>query len=201
MSEGVIEKVAKMLGKRPAQLTSEDLRLNLMTLKRRVEEYERDAVAAETSALANRAKAFSPDTTSSDGARLLRQAQADKLKAERMAGFAGTFMAQLGNISALETTMQIADDMKNVGLISSSSSVTDLQKSMDKMQMEIDQLVSSSDRLGEAMNIAFSQFNTESVDVKEVTDDLAKLMEEYRKEPDPAKKAALQKEIYAKVGL
>lgn len=203
MSEGVIEKAAKMLGKKPAQLTSEDLRLNLMTLKRRVEEYERDAVAAEASSLANRAKAYNLDSgvTPADAARFIRQAQADKLKAERMAGFAGTFMTQLGNISALVTTMQIADDMKNVGLISSSSSVADLQKSMDKMQMEIDQLVSSSDRLGEAMNIAFSQFNAGAGNVAETKDELEELMKVFREEKDPVKRAEIQRKIDVKLGL
>ena len=201
MSEGILEKVADILGKKPAQLTAEDLRLNLQTLKRRVEEYERDAVAAEAAALANRAKAYSPDVSSADGARLLRQSQADKMKAERMAGFASTFMAQLGNVSSLVTTMQIADDMKNVGLINSSSSVADLQKSMDKMQLEIDQLVSSSERLGEAMNIAFSQFNKGSADVKEEKDELETLLAKYKSESDPVKKAELQKKIDVRMGI
>lgn len=202
MSEGILEKVADILGKKPAQLTAEDLRLNLQTLKRRVEEYERDAVAAEAAALANRAKAYnSPDVSSADGARLLRQSRADKMKAERMAGFASTFMAQLGNVSSLVTTMQIADDMKNVGLINSSSSVADLQKSMDKMQLEIDQLVSSSERLGEAMNIAFSQFNKGSADVKEEKDELETLLAKYKSESDPVKKAELQKKIDVRMGI
>ena len=187
--------IAALFGKRPSQLTTADVHAKIPALKRKAEEYEKQAIAAEASALENRAKAFSPDTKSADRARLMRQSNQDAQRAKTFAGFAGTFLTQLGHCTALETTMQIADEMKEVGLINSDVSVMDWQTAMDTMQDEIQRIIATNQKLGDVMGSVLAETTP---DGDEVVDELDRLFARYEAEKDPKKKAEIQRIIESK---
>lgn len=193
--ETIVDKIAGILGMKSSDIRLKDVHAKMPALKRKAEEYEKQAVAAETASLENRAKAFSPDTAAADRARLMRQSQQDALRAKSLSGFAGTFLTQLGNFTALETTMQIAEEMKNVGLITSEISATDWQGAMDTMQDEIQKMITVSQNLGNAMGSVLADVQTGGEDI---TDELNQLFAKYEAETDPVKKAEIQKIIEAK---
>lgn len=193
--ETIVDKIAGILGMKSSDIRLKDVHAKMPALKRKAEEYEKQAVAAETASLENRAKAFSPDTAAADRARLMRQSQQDALRAKSLSGFAGTFLTQLGNFTALETTMQIAEEMKSVGLITSEISATDWQGAMDTMQDEIQKMITVSQNLGNAMGSVLADVQTGGEDI---TDELNQLFAKYEAETDPVKKAEIQKIIEAK---
>ena len=196
MSEtSLVDRIAVSLGIKPSQLKTADVHAKIPALKRKAEEYEKQAVAAETSSLTNRAKAFSPDTPAADRAQLMRQSTIDAQRAKTLSGFAATFIAQLGHFSALETTMQIADEMKEVGLINSNITAVDWQNAMDTMQDEIQRMISTSQKLGDVMSSVLSDTPTSGA---EVADELNLLFAKYEAEKDPIKKAEIQKLIETK---
>lgn len=193
--ESLVDKLAVSLGIKPAQLKTSDVHAKIPELRRKAEDYEKQAVAAESSALENRAKAFSPDTPAADRARLMRQSTQDAQRAKTLAGFASTFITQLGHFTALETTMQIADEMKEVGLISSKTSAVDWQKAMDTMQDEIQCMISTTQKLGDVMGSVLRESTSAETDV---SDELDRLFAQWQAESDPDKKAEIQRQIEAK---
>ena len=194
-NESIVDKIAQALGVKASQIKTSDIHAKIPNIKRKAEEYEKQAVAAETSSLANRAKAFSPDTPAGERAQLMRQSTIDAQRAKTLAGFAGTFLTQLGHFTALETTMQIADEMKEVGLINSDVSAMDWQKAMDTMQDEIQQMIATTQKLGDVMG---SVLTDPSSGGTELVDELNQLFAKYEAETDPVKKAEIQRQIEAK---
>ena len=193
--ETLVDKIAISLGIKPAQLKTADVHAKIPSLRRTAEDYERQAVAAEAASLENRAKAFSPDTPAADRAKYMRQSSMDAQRAKTLAGFAGTFLTQLGNYTALETTMQIADEMKSVGLLSSDVSAMDWQKAMDSMQSEIQRIIATNQKLGDVMGSVLSE---SSSDAANVADELDALFKKWEAETDPVKKAEIQRIIDTK---
>jgi len=194
--ENFVEQIAVSLGIKQAQLKTADVHAKIPALKRKAEEYERNAVALEDASLANRAKAFSPETPASERASLMRQSTADAQKAKTMAGFAATFLTQLGQFVALETTMQIADEMKEVGLLGENVTVADWQSATDTMQDEIHRMIATSQKLGDVMSGVLTQNNADSGE--SVADELNALFARWEAETDPVKKAEIQKLIETK---
>ena len=193
--ETLVDKIAVSLGLKPAQLTTANIHEKMPALKRMAETYEKEAIALEASSLENRAKAFSPDTPAADRAHLMRQSSMDAQKAKTKANFASTFLTQLGHFTTLETTMQIVDEMKEVGLMKSNMSVTDWQGAMDTMQDDIQQILTTSQKLGDVMGSVLTETSSGGT---EIVDELDKLFAEYEAETDPVKKAEIQKKIEAK---
>lgn len=194
--ESFVEQIAVSLGIKQAQLKTADVHAKIPALKRKAEEYEREAVVLEGASLANRAKAFSPETPATERARLMRQSTADAQKAKTMAGFAATFLTQLGQFVALETTMQIADEMKEVGLLGENVTVADWQSATDTMQDEIQRMIATSQKLGDVMSGVLTQNNADAGE--SVADELNELFAKWEAETDPVKKAEIQKLIEAK---
>jgi len=193
--ETIVDKIAISLGIKASQLKTADVHAKIPALRRTAEEYEKKAVAAEASSLENRGKAFSPDTPAVDRARYMRQSTKDAQLAKTLAGFAGTFLTQLGHFTALETTMQIADEMKQVGLLSSDVSAMDWQNAMDTMQEEIQRIISTNQKLGDVMGSVLADSSSDGM---EVADELNELFAKYEAETDPVKKAEIQRTIEAK---
>ena len=177
--ERFIDKIATSLGIKPAQLKTADVHAKIPALRRMAEDYEKQAVAAEAASLENKAKAFSPDTPAADRAKFMRQSTMDAKQAKTLAGFAATFLTQLGNFTALETTMQIADEMKEVGLISSDVSAMDWQNAMDTMQSEIQRIIATNQKLGDVMGSVLSESSSDAADV---TDELNALFAKWEAE-------------------
>lgn len=194
--ETIVDKIAVSLGIKPAQLKTADVHAKIPALKRKAEEYEKQAVTAETAALTNRAKAFSPETAAAERAQLMRQSTMDAQRAKTLAGFAATFITQLGHFTALETTMQIADEMKEVGLINSDISAVDWQNAMDTMQDEIQQMIGTTQKLGDVMGSVLAQ--DASPVTSDTADELNQLFAKWEAETDPVKKAEIQRQIEAK---
>lgn len=193
--ETLVDRIAVSLGLKAAQLKTSDVHAKIPALRRKAADYEAKAVAAEESALKNRAKAFSPDTPAIERAKLMRQSTEDAKRAKVLAGFASTFLTQYGHFTALETAMQIADEMKEVGLISPTASITDWQGAMDSMQDEIEMMVESTKKLGDVMSCALSDTSDGKSDE---LDELNMLFAKYEAEKDPVKKAEIQRTIEAK---
>lgn len=193
----IFEEIAKILNKDKSQIELADVRTKVPALKATAERYGKQAIEAESSALVNRAKAFSPETPAVDRARLMRQAMMDAERAKTLSGFASTFLTQLGNFLALETTMQIANEMKEVGLISSDIKAIDWQNAMDTMQVEIQQMISVTQKLGHVMTGALSSSGNDGAGSQDV-DDLERLFRAWESEPDPLRKAEIQKQIEAR---
>ena len=198
VEETLVDRIAISLGIKPALLKTADIHAKIPALKRKAEEYEKQAIAAEKASLDNREKAFSPDTPAADRSQLFRQSSLDAQKAKTLANFAGTFLTQLGHFTALETTMQITDEMKEVGLVSSNVSITDWQNAMDTMQDEIQQIINSSQKVGDVMETVLMATPTSSSMEMEVKNELDRLFDKYNAETDPVKKAEIQKTIEAK---
>ena len=196
--ETLVDKIAISLGLKTAQLKTADVHAKIPALKRKAADYEAQAVAAEEAALKNRAKAFSPDTPDAERAKLMRQSTVDAQRAKTLAGFASTFLTQYGHFTSLETAMRIADEMKEVGLISSNASITDWQGAMDSMQDEIEMMVESTKKLGDVMSCALTDT---SVGKPDELDELNVLFAQWKAEKDPAKKAELQRKIEAKSNM
>ena len=91
--------------------------------------------------------------------------------------------------------MQIADEMKEVGLISADASAMDWQNAMDTMQDEIQRMISTTQKLGDVMGSVLSDSTPGGA---EVTDELNALFAKYEAETDPEKKAEIQRMIEAK---
>jgi hypothetical protein len=193
--ETLVDRIAVSLGLKAAQLRTADVHAKIPVLKRKAADYEAQAVAAEESALKNRAKAFSPDTPAAERAKLMRQSTSDAQRAKTLAGFASTFLTQYGHFSALETAMRIADEMKDVGLISSNASVNDWQGAMDSMQDEIEMMIESTKKLGDVMSCALT--DTSAGNPGEL-EELDRLFAQYEAEKDPVRKAEIQRKIEAK---
>ncbi len=193
--ESIVETIAVTLKLKPAQIKTADVHAKIPALKRMVEKYEKEAVAAEGASLANRARAFSPDTPAAERAQLMRQSTMDAQRAKMHATCAGTFLTQLGNFTSLETTMQIADEMKEVGLINSDASAMDWQNAMDTMQDEIQQMIATSQKLGDVMGSVLADSPTGGTDLVE---ELNQLFAKYEAETDPVKKEEIRKTIEAK---
>lgn len=186
----------KLFGDGATQLATADIHGKILALKRNVEKWEGQAVAAERSALVNREKAFSPDTPETERARLIRQSVIDTQNAKMLSGYAATFLTQFGHYTELETVMQIADEMKEVGLIDSDVSVVDWQKAMDTMQDEIQRIIATSQKLGDVMGSVLAQ-DSAAVGI-DMVDELDQLFAKWKSESDPAKKAEIQRQIEAK---
>lgn len=193
----VLEDIAKMLNKDKSQIKLCDISAKIPELKRKVESYRKEAVEAEAQSLAKRAKAFSPETPAADRASLMRHSGMDADKAKTLSGFASTLLAQLGNFEALETTMQIANEMKEVGLISPNVKAIDWQNAMDTMQVEIQQMITTTQKLGHVMTGALSPLNVNDSKSADI-DDLEQLFNAWENEPDPVKKAEIQRQIELK---
>ena len=189
----LVESVASGLGIRTDKLKLQDVQDKIPSIRHMAEKYEKQAVQAEKAALAARAKAYSPETPAGERARLMRGATETAGEAKRMAGFAATFLTQLGNYTALETTMRIVEQMKSVGLFGDRAGAVDWQAALDGMQVEIRRLTDMCDKLGEAMNGALSQSN--EAEAAPELDSLNALFAKWEKESDPVKKAEIQKEI------
>ena len=193
---GLVDRIAKLLNIKATQLKVADVHAKIPKLKRMVEEYEKQATDVEAAASECRRKAFSPDTPPTERAKLLNQSVVELKRAKTLAGFAGTFLTQLGHFSALETTMQVAGEMKEVGLIGSDVSIMDWQNAMDTMQDEIQRIVATSQKLGDVMGSVLAQ-EAASTD-EEAVDELNQLFAKWEAEPDPVQKAQIQKLIEAK---
>ena len=193
--ETLVDRIAVSLGIKTAQLKTADVHAKIPALKRKAADYEAQAVASEESALKNRAKAFSPDTPAAERAKLMRQSTVDAQRAKTLAGFAGTFLTQYGHFMARGTAMRIADEMKEVGLISPNASITDWQGAMDSMQDEIEMMVESTKKLGDVMSCALTDTSAGQSDE---LDELNVLFAQYEAEKDPAKKVEIQRKIEAK---
>lgn len=196
--KNILEEIAKALNKDRSQIQLADIQAKIPSLKTTADKYARQAVEAEAAALANKGKAFSPDVSAVDRAKFMRQAMMDANRAKALSGFAGTFVTQYGNFLALETTMQIANEMKEVGLIESDIKAIDWQNAMDTMQVEIQQMISTTQKLGHVMTGALSIDN--SIGSSE-EDELENLFKAWESEVDPVKKAEIQKQIESKTKL
>lgn len=196
--KNILEEIAKVLNKDRSQIQLADIQAKIPSLKTTADKYARQAVEAEAAALANKGKAFSPDVSAVDRAKFMRQAMMDANRAKTLSGFAGTFVTQYGNFLALETTMQIANEMKEVGLIESDIKAIDWQNAMDTMQVEIQQMISTTQKLGHVMTGALSIDN--SIGSSE-EDELENLFKAWESEVDPVKKAEIQKQIESKTKL
>lgn len=192
-ANNLVDQIAVGLGIRPDKLKIQDVQHKIPSIRQMADKYEKQALQAEKAALAARAKAYSPETPAGERARLIRSATESANEATRMAKFAGTFLTQLGNYTALETTMRIVEQMKEVGLFGDKAGAVDWQEALDGMQVEIRRLTDMCENLGNAMNGALSQSTTEESEPE--LDNLNALFEKWEKEPDPVKKAAIQKEI------
>lgn len=93
--------------------------------------------------------------------------------------------------------MQIANEMKEVGLISSDIKAIDWQNAMDTMQVEIQQMISVTQKLGHVMTGALSSTGNDGAGSQDV-DDLERLFRAWESEPDPLRKAEIQKQIEAR---
>ena len=69
---------------------------------------------------------------------------------------AGSLIAQVDYLTALETTMQIVDEMNEVGLIGYNSSSVDLQNAMATMPDEIQRMISVNQTFGEEKGDEFA---------------------------------------------
>ena len=165
MPGSIAEQIALTLNIKPDQLKTADVHAKIPALMRMVEKYEKEAIAAETAALTNRARAFSPDTPAAERASLLRQSTEDANRAKMLAMCAGTFLKSLGKFRLLETTMQTVDAMKEAGLVNSDETVMDWQNAMDTMQDEIQQMISTSQKLGDVMGSVLADSSSDSSDV------------------------------------
>lgn len=193
----VLEEIARILKKDKKEIKLSDISAKIPELKRKVESYRKDAVEAEAQSLAKRAKAFSLETPAADRASLMRNSAMDAEKAKTLSGFASTLLAQLGNFEALETTMQIANEMKEVGLISPNIKAIDWQNAMDTMQVEIQQMITTTQKLGHVMTGALSSSNVDDSKSEDI-DELQQLFNAWEKESDPVKKAEIQRQIELK---
>ncbi len=192
-SSALVESIAVGLGIRPDKLKLQDVQGKIPSIRRMVDKYEKQAIQAEKTALTARAKAYSPETPAGERARLMRSAAQTAEEAKRLGQFAATFLTQLGNYTALETTMRIVEQMRSVGLFGDTEGAVDWQAALDGMQIEIRRLTDMCAKLGVAMSSALSQVGEEE-SAPEV-DSLNALFEKWDKEQDPVKKAEIQKEI------
>ena len=195
----VVEKIALALGKGVGELRLDDVQRNIPELRRTAERYEKKALSAEKASLEARAKAFSPDTLASERAILMRKAADEAARARRLEGQTTTFLAQLENFTSLETTMKIVEEMTGVGLFEKGTKAVDWQRALDDMQIEIKRLTEMGKRWNDAMSSAMAQ-STTSLATPEVSE-LERLFKQWETEPDPAKKAEIQKQIDRKTNV
>ena len=137
MPGSIAEQIALTLNIEPDQLKTADVHAKIPALMHMVEKYEKEAIAAETVAFTNRARAFSPDTPAAERGQLMRQSTEGASRAKMLAMCAGTFLKFLGKFRLLETTMQTVDAMKEARLVNSDDTVMDWQNAMDTMPVEI----------------------------------------------------------------
>lgn len=197
--ESFVNKIAESLGIKPSQLTTDDVHAKIPNIRRKSEDYEKKAVQMEAEALQAKTKAFAPETPSAERALLMRKAKDCADKAKMYAGFASTFITQLGQYSLLETSMQITDEMKEVGLIGKDVSITDWQKTVDSMQDDIRVMTATSQKLSDVMSSVLKETVPSETDVE--ADELTELFKQWDAETDPVKKAEIQKKIEAKSNL
>lgn len=197
--EGMLERVAVSLGIKPAQLKTSDVHARIPGIRRKFEEYEKSAIAAEAEALKKKEQAFSPETPATERKQLLLKAAEDKKQAETLAGFASTFLSQLNYWTMTETMMQIVDQMKENGLVDEKTTAMDWQKSVNSMQDEIQEMLDRVKKLGDVMGSALTQDAPAVSDT--LADELDQLFAKFNAETDPAKKAEIQKQIEVKMSF
>ena len=195
-NESLVSKVAEWMGVKPAQLKLADISAKIPNIRRKVERYKSQAIAAEAEALKKREQSFSPETNPAERASLFRQADAEMQKAKMEAGFATSFLTQLDYYTQLETTMQIVEQMKENGFINEKASSVDWQKSIDSMQDEIQAMLAVVQKLGDAMGTALTHDTPSASD--SLADELEQLFKKFDAEPDPVKKAEIRKQIEAR---
>jgi hypothetical protein len=87
--------------------------------------------------------------------------------------------------------------MKEVGLISPNIKAIDWQNAMDTMQVEIQQMITTTQKLGHVMTGALSSSNVDDSKSEDI-DELQQLFNAWEKESDPVKKAEIQRQIELK---
>ncbi|MDZ7317383.1 MAG: hypothetical protein ONB24_14825 [candidate division KSB1 bacterium] len=195
----IVGMVAEWLKIKPAQLKLKDVQEQIPKLRRKVSEYEREALAAEKEAMSLREKAFLPETNAAERPGLMRQAAQAAQKAQMIGRQAGIFLTHLSNFSSLETTMQIVDQLKEVGLLKKGVKIEDWQAVMDSMQVEIEGMIRASQRIGDVME---TLMHVEGAQADLTTEkEIKALFKRWEEAKDPAEKARIQKEIDEKTGM
>ncbi len=184
-NESVGKKLMAALGIKPAQIKTSDVRNKIWELKCKAKEYENQAEAEESLALDYRTTTFSPDTLPADRKLFMRQSDQCAQRAKMHASLAGSLIAQVDYLTALETTMQIVDEMNEVGLIGYNSSSVDLQNAMATMPDEIQRMISANQTFGEEKGDEFA----DSPSVKSYFDEIGGLTAMLEVAEGSAKKA------------
>lgn len=195
----IVNMVAEWLKIKPAQLKLRDIQEQLPKIRRKISEYEREALAAEKESLSFREKAFLPETATSERPGLMRQAAQAAQKAQMIGRQANIFVTHYSNFSALETTMQIVEQLKEVGLLKKGVKIEDWQSVMDSMQIEIEGMIRASQRIGDILDTLMRTDG--AVDEIAVEKEIKALFKKWEAATDPAEKARIQKEIDEKTGM
>ena len=198
-SKTMVSTVAEFLGLKPAELTLKDVQKPLPELRRKMMEYEREALTAEAESGRFREVAFSPDTPQHERAGKMRQAKQASDKAQMKMKQTMIFHSQYANFSALESTMQIVDQMREVGLIQKGIKIDDWQKVVDEMQSEMETITKRTQQLTDAMSVLMHHTDS-SVDTS-VNNELDLLFDQWNKATDPVEKMRIQKKIDEKTGF
>ena len=150
------KKLMVALGIKPARIKTSDVRNKIWELKCKAKEYENQAEVEESLALENRTMMFSPDTLPADRKLFMRESGQCAQRAKMHASLAGSLIAQIGDLTELETTMLIVDEMNEVGLIGYNSSAVDLQNAMASMPGEIQRMISANQKFWEVKGDEFA---------------------------------------------
>lgn len=198
-SKTMVSTVAEFLGLKPVDLTLKDVQKPLPELRRKMQEYERESLVAEGESIKFRESAFSPDTPQHERASKMRQAKQASDKAQMKMKQTMIFHTQYANFSALESTMQIVEQMKEVGLIQKGTKIEDWQKVVDEMHVEMEAIANRTQQLTDAMSV-LTMTSDSSADAT-VNNELDILFDQWNKATDPVEKMRIQKKIDEKTGF
>lgn len=197
----IVETIAEKFGVKPEKLTLDMIRKGLPDLRRTMAQYEKEAVDVEKQSIAVKNKAYAPDTPLAERVVLIQKAAQLGKAAAQKANFAAVFIKQYDSFSSLETAMQIAQEMQNVGLFDKAGGAIDWQRALDEMQVEINAVAEMCDKLGDAVSIAIPGMDAVDPVAAGEAGELEALFKKLSETTDPVEQAEIQKKIDKVAGL